>query len=323
MLPMKSIILFIPYFGKLPSYFPLFLESCRYNNTIDFLLFTDDETQYDYPPNVSVKYMPFSSFADRIQQMYSFHISLAYPYKLCDYKPAYGEICAKEFAGYDFWGYCDIDLVFGNLRKVLTTELLSQYDKIGVMGHLSLYRNTPVINSVYRLLVDEAYPYKAIYTDDTMYAFDEWGFLGRATKTANEIFEKYDFSICYLHEFADLAPFTDKFYECQFSQTERQYTCKRMGFYRFDKGTLSGYSPKGLKQGEYLYVHFLKRPMRTCVPHNAKQYDIVPNAFVRCKGLHRLYLWWVGTVDVSKRKRQYLTLKGKLCKLAKKVGIRK
>ena len=57
---MSNRILFIvPYFGRFHHYFQLWLQSCKYNATIDWLLLTDDETAYDYPVNVKVKYTTF------------------------------------------------------------------------------------------------------------------------------------------------------------------------------------------------------------------------------------------------------------------------
>ena len=60
---------------------------------------------------------------------FDFAITLHTPYKLCDYKPAYGEIFAPELSGYDFWGYGDMDLVFGDLRAYFTEDKLRKYDK--------------------------------------------------------------------------------------------------------------------------------------------------------------------------------------------------
>ena len=49
---MKSICLIIPYFGKFKNYFPLFLKSCSYNPTVDWLVFTDTSERYVWPENV-------------------------------------------------------------------------------------------------------------------------------------------------------------------------------------------------------------------------------------------------------------------------------
>ena len=41
-------ILIIPYFGKFNNYFELWLKSCEYNTDFDWLIFTDDKTNYQY-----------------------------------------------------------------------------------------------------------------------------------------------------------------------------------------------------------------------------------------------------------------------------------
>ena len=45
---MKKICYIVPYFGKLPKNMKLWLNSCKTNPTIDWLLYTDDKTVYDY-----------------------------------------------------------------------------------------------------------------------------------------------------------------------------------------------------------------------------------------------------------------------------------
>lgn len=126
----SSICLVVLYFGKLPNYFNLWLTSCKYNKTINFLLFIDDETKYDYPDNVKVIYTTFENIKNQIQSKFDFNISLKKPYKLCDYKPAYGYIFNEYLEKYDLWGHCDLDVIFGNLRKFLSEEILMQNDKI-------------------------------------------------------------------------------------------------------------------------------------------------------------------------------------------------
>ena len=66
---MLSIVFICPYFGKLPkNQFPLWLKSCKYNYNIDWIIFTDDKTKYDYPTNVKVIYMKFDEFKDILQK---------------------------------------------------------------------------------------------------------------------------------------------------------------------------------------------------------------------------------------------------------------
>lgn len=172
---MYSIAYVVPYFGKFPKGFQFWLMSCGCNPSIDWLIFTDDHTEYDYPPNVKVTYWSFDKMRERAQQIYDFPISLDRPYKLCDFKPAYGEIFAEELKGYDFWGDCDIDLVWGDIRKFYTDEILSKYEKIGFNGHSMLFKNTPEVCSRYRTHIDGALDYHEALGNDKGYAFDEPG----------------------------------------------------------------------------------------------------------------------------------------------------
>lgn len=77
-----SILLIIPYFGKFNNYFPFFLESCKNNPTINWLILTDDRNEYNFPSNVKVSYTTFKELKDRIQQLFQFQISLDRPLRV-------------------------------------------------------------------------------------------------------------------------------------------------------------------------------------------------------------------------------------------------
>lgn len=149
---MKSIAFVVPWAGHLPPYFQLWLESCRWNSSIDFLLFTDDQTNYNYPNNVKVHYMSFEQMKELFQKQYDFPLSINVPYKFCDFKPAYGEIFSDYLKGYDYWGHCDVDLIWGGIRKFITDDILMKYKRIFSRGHCSIYQNLPEVNSLYRTL---------------------------------------------------------------------------------------------------------------------------------------------------------------------------
>lgn len=132
---MNRVCLVIPYFGQLPNYYNLWLESAKINNDFDFLIITDCMDEKDTSENVKIINTSFEILVNQIQSLYPFKIKLKKPYKLCDYRPAYGEIFEKELKGYEFWGYCDIDIIFGNLSKYITNEILNKYDKVNLHGH--------------------------------------------------------------------------------------------------------------------------------------------------------------------------------------------
>lgn len=168
---MQSIIVICCYFGKLPAFFPAWLVSCENNPTIHFLLVTDQEVA-GLPENVEWKKSSLSHLKVRIKQILGFEPRLKSAYKLCDYKVLYGLLFQEYCKGYDFWGHCDMDMVFGNLRKYLTDNVLMKNDRIYPYGHLALYRNTEECNRRF-MHKGSPYSYREVFTSDEIFFFDE------------------------------------------------------------------------------------------------------------------------------------------------------
>lgn len=108
-----SIRLVVPYFGERPPFLPLVMRSMAANPDVSWLLLTDRPAP-DAPRNVAVQMCTFDDLANRIRSHFDFEISLETPYKLCDFRPAFGEIFADELSGYDFWGHSDLEVIFGH-----------------------------------------------------------------------------------------------------------------------------------------------------------------------------------------------------------------
>lgn len=75
--------------------------------------------------------------------------------KLCDIKPMYGHVFEDYLQSYEFWGFGDIDLVYGDLRKLLTKAEVAGADVIScrrawLSGSLCILRNSPAITRLYR-----------------------------------------------------------------------------------------------------------------------------------------------------------------------------
>ena len=105
--------------------------------------FTDNKVE-TIPGNLKVISTTFDALRHRIQSHFDFKICLPQAYKLCDFKPCYGEVFADFIKEYDFWGYTDMDMVYGDIRHFITEKLLVSYDRILSLGHFSLFRNHPV-----------------------------------------------------------------------------------------------------------------------------------------------------------------------------------
>lgn len=260
---MYSIALIIPYFGKFDNIFPLWLKSCEVNNSIDFIIITDIKNKFEHPENVKFVKCSFSELKQKIQNLYDFRISLESPYRLCNFRPAYGEIFNDLIKNYDYWGFCDIDLIWGNLRALLPQEAI--YDKIGTFGHLTMIKNTLENNRLYRY--KEAY--KIAFTNNLPLFFDE--------NTFNKICEKHNLKI-YDLKIADLYPRFKNHYIV--SERKKNVIRKNIFYWDEQKGLYSiQKTDNGFKKSEYAYVHFLKRPMKNKVS-TTNSFYIVPNSMI-------------------------------------------
>ena len=169
---MKTLALINCSFGKLPNTLPLWLKSCAANPDTDWLLFTDQKVAAP-PDNVHVIETSLDEIRERCRERIDPAMILPKPYKLCDYKPLYGSIFADFLPDYAFWGYCDLDVVFGRLKDFFTPERLAQYDKLLTLGHLSVYRNTPDVSSRVRAPGSQI-PLQEVLTNPRTCAFDEF-----------------------------------------------------------------------------------------------------------------------------------------------------
>lgn len=166
----------MPYFGEWPIWIDLFFRSCRHNSTIDFLFFSDCEPPSSAigAPNIQFHKTSFSDYCNRASKTLGIDFHPKRAYKLCDLKPFYGYIHQQELKGYDFWGFGDIDLVWGNIRGFYSDEILSKYDVLSthadrLSGHLAVIRN----NRHYITLPFKNKKWQELLSNESNVAFDE------------------------------------------------------------------------------------------------------------------------------------------------------
>lgn len=150
-----KIVLFLPYFGALPTYFKAFLYSCRHlDGFIDFIIFTDDISikDFDLPNNFRVEIWSYDKMSQLIRTKLGKKLFSAY--KLCDYKPAYGHLFEEYTKQYEYWGYCDADMMFGDIVGYLRSINYTLYERVGKMGHFTIYRNNEKCKFLYRKTIE-------------------------------------------------------------------------------------------------------------------------------------------------------------------------
>lgn len=173
-------------------------------------------------------------------------------YKISDYKPAYGILFEDYLKDFDFWGHCDVDIIWGDIRKYTTEEILDKHDMFStrkgrMSGHFSLFRNTRSINQLFR----QSSEFADVIEQRECLGFDEEGM----TRLIEQLAQTGSIRVYwprFLQNYAD--PKTDT------PSRLPQYINK----YFWEKGRL--FDCTGESPAEILYLHFMtwKRTLAGC-----------------------------------------------------------
>lgn len=170
-----KVIIITPHFGKWPAWINYFFQSCRANPSFSWLIYTDCSPLPETPPNVKFLKSSIKDFNKLASKKLGLKISIDNPYKVCDLRPAFGKIFEDFIKDFDFWGYSDLDLIYGNIGRFLSLDILQLYDVISVReqymtGHFALIRNASQTNTLFK---DYPKYYKIFEESYRHYAFDE------------------------------------------------------------------------------------------------------------------------------------------------------
>lgn len=276
----RRIAFIIPYFGKFNNYFQLFLETCGFNSDLcDWLIFTDDYTNYKYPENVMVHYMTWDEMEALIRSKIDCPVVIERPYKLCDYKPAYGYLFSEYLKDYEFWGECDCDLIWGDISCFLTSELLDNYDKIFDLAHCTIYRNNEQINTLFMKKLKGKFRYIEVYGSDTNFSFDE-----EYRDSINNIAIEHGMKLFEKSFAANTYTKSSNFRLTRLAEDKNHYQTEKKSdsVFIWEKGRLYRYLAEGtkLRREEYMYMHFQSRPMEVKTDmEGVSVFKIIPNSF--------------------------------------------
>lgn len=291
---MKKICVINVWMGKLSDTYPLWLESVKRNPSIDFFVVTDQIENLPEADNVKYIYQNLKSAKKIFENEIGIRIKLGKPYKLCDYKPFWWLFLKERIEEYDFWGYCDVDLIFGDIRSFLSDEFLDKYDKIFDAGNFTLYKNTQEIRNLYKRSQDKdltVYPYKRMCRTDYSCYFDEfmgmsilsWKYLNEYYDQTKEDYiqdfswKRLDFNSYITHKSFIFHINNGKVYEINVDEN----------------GIITDDLSSGYKGKEFLLVHIQKRKMTINLDLNKEDelsdYWIYPNAYSKDMPTEPLY----------------------------------
>ena len=164
----------IPYFGKWPEWIELYMYSCGHNPMVDFIFYTDCPLPKHRYANTIFNICSFDDYKKIVSNRLNINYNISSAYKLTDLKPFLGFIHKRELNNYDFWGFGDLDLVYGDLSIIVNEDNLTRYDLITthnyhIAGHFTLCRN----NSYYRNLCFKLKDWSIGLAEDIHHGYDE------------------------------------------------------------------------------------------------------------------------------------------------------
>lgn len=282
---MKRGLFIIPYFGKLPYYFPLWMHTASFSKRFDFLIFTNDDNVVSTAENVKIVHQSFEDFVKNVQSKFEFQLGLTTPRKLCDFRPCYGYIFEEEIVRYDYWGFCDVDLFWGDIDNLVPLE--DGYDKLYVHGHMTLLKNSPEINRLFMQPIEGYDTYQTVLSTENNCVFDE----SSDELNINLIAQKKKIKTYYDYKLADINPFSFLFRIAKYDYSSPYKkgrsitfpTKKKMLFY-WKNGLLTKYeltTNGDVESFSVRYIHFQKRDLRIWPEAlTATSFVIIPNRVI-------------------------------------------
>lgn len=267
---MISIIVIFPHFGTLPPQYKMWRASALYNTDINYLFFTDCDVEP--AKNIIVYKMTFDEFRQIVQNKFDFPIVLDRPYKICDYRPAFAYILDEYVKGYDYWGWGDLDVVYGDIRHFVTDDVLTRYKMISGYGHFTLNRNDEYTNTFFMKAIEGYVEYKDAFTQHRSMYFDEYEYKGFGDKWRGCHPED-----CWLEWPFDNASKPKQSYHFNsltrgWQQVIFEHIGNKLYMLRFNNGKL--------EKKESLYAHFQHRGFMKDKVTDYSHFLVTPNAII-------------------------------------------
>lgn len=150
--PGARIAFVIPFVGKWPPWSRLFFESARDISNVDFIIHCTHPIPFPTAANIHTVAADAVDISERMQRALGVGLGrMISGHKLCDLRPFAGLIFSDVLRGYDFWGYCDVDMMMGDISRLFTDDFFASVDVFTAhpeicVGHFSVFRNCDRVN---------------------------------------------------------------------------------------------------------------------------------------------------------------------------------
>lgn len=303
----NKICILIPYFGKFNNYFNLWAYSASKNDFIDFYIISDTCNKNKIPKYKNIHFIEstLEEIKRKFSNFFGFQCRLEKPYKLCDFKPFYYILFPEITRKYEYWGFGDVDLIYGDLANLFPKNF-NEYDVLFKYGHLMICKNNDLINNLLLSEIDNKVLHE-IYTHDKSFYFDEreYSRFSIGKRIGLNVYDNEE-------TIGDIYSYSYPL------RLVKKYKTNQELLFKYDEGKLIGYELVGnnLISKEYLYIHLQKRKMTNKV-REMEAFYINGSSMFNCKktDINKIYKKYSSKKIVSYlRILIYLRLKPRLKK---------
>lgn len=149
-----SVVVISVWFGPWPEWMDFTLESMSVNHSIDWIIVTDNAPPAKCCPNIRYITTDFQAYLSFVKGRIGVTPVINEMHQICKLKAMLGHIHERDIDGYDFFGFCDLDIIFGNIRHFYTPSILAKYQMLTthrdlLAGHFTIMRNSHQLRTAY------------------------------------------------------------------------------------------------------------------------------------------------------------------------------
>lgn len=157
-----KVCIFSVYIGELPKYINYWKISAKFNKDYDWYVFTDSVKETTKEENITFIPIDLNKLINLVNlKLKTPEIKIQTLNRIADFKVMYADIFENISEQYDWWGWTDLDVIYGNFNEFLNDDIFSRYEIIGYISD-----NTKRLFGPFCLFSNKL---KKLYTDITDY----------------------------------------------------------------------------------------------------------------------------------------------------------
>lgn len=141
-------------YGELPSWIDKFIERIN-SQDVSLKCTCLGDVELESKDNFNFVRLSARDLCERVSKLVDVCCKKSTSVAFSDFRPAFGDLFSDIIQDCDWWGWCDLNVVFGQLSNFVFPSTLTEYDVITISPiflsrSLTLLKNTQKVNLTYK-----------------------------------------------------------------------------------------------------------------------------------------------------------------------------